>query len=41
MTPFEAGTQTGVILKDILLVCAGLFIAYKIYKKLKGATKKK
>lgn len=40
MTPFEAGSQVGVIFKDILLVCLGLFVAYKIYKKLKGGIKK-
>ena len=39
MTPFEAGQQTGLIIKNILLVCAGLFVGYKIFKKIKKKKK--
>ena len=39
MTPAGVAELTGVIMKDIFLVCVGLFVGYKIYKKIKKKKK--
>ena len=41
MTPAGVAELTGVIMKDIFLVCVGLFVGYKIYKKIKKKKKQK
>ena len=38
---FEAGKQLGGMTIDILLIVAGLFVGYVIYKKIKERKKKK